>query len=99
MSLLASPALVIYITIDPYAFAVSFRLNQASLAICISFSRPRVSAAPGSTLPSGSRTAVRLTLSTLTGYSWSRRTCAPGAFFASMMSLILFTSASFPYLW
>ena len=32
---------------------------------------PRASTAPGSALPSWSRTAIRLTLSTLIGYSWS----------------------------
>ena len=73
----ASDAVLRYTTIEPYTLGTSCLLNQLTFAIWVFFSQPSTSATPVMTLPVSSRIAVRLTLSTLTGYRSSRRTLAP----------------------
>src|SRR6478752_1717805 len=80
---------------DSYDLGLTFRLSQATLAIWTSFSWLKVSIAPGRTLNSWSKTAILFMLSTLIGYSWSRRTLAPGAFLVSRIVLIFCISSSF----
>src|SRR5208282_1263483 len=59
---------------------MSFLLSHPILAMWTSFSFPRTSATPGRTFPSWSRMAVRLALSTFTGYSGTRHYCLLGCF-------------------